>query len=82
MTRPEQGEYNVWSGETLFLSMSASHFDDLVHRITAFIEHAPTHSMPFSSQERLVVTLQVLAPGNSQNSKLQNGIDNCLLNFL
>ncbi|KAK0142949.1 putative nuclease HARBI1 [Merluccius polli] len=48
--------------------MSAQRFDYLLQRIKPFITHKRTHLNPVSLQERLAVTLRVLASGTSQNA--------------
>ncbi|XP_067114819.1 uncharacterized protein [Osmerus mordax] len=48
--------------------MSASRFDDLVHRIRPYIQRASTHSSPVTVAERLAFTLRILASGGSQQS--------------
>lgn len=49
----------------LYFQMSAARFDDLVHRISPFNQHAPTYSTPISVLEKLAVTLRVLVSGSS-----------------
>uniref|UniRef100_A0A1A8IWB0 DDE Tnp4 domain-containing protein n=1 Tax=Nothobranchius kuhntae TaxID=321403 RepID=A0A1A8IWB0_NOTKU len=55
-----------------YFRMSANRFDDLLHRIRPHINHAATHSSPVKLEERLAVTLRVLASGNSQKSVAQS----------
>uniref|UniRef100_A0A8C6NMJ9 DDE Tnp4 domain-containing protein n=1 Tax=Nothobranchius furzeri TaxID=105023 RepID=A0A8C6NMJ9_NOTFU len=52
--------------------MPANRFDDLLHRIRPHINHAVTHNSPVKLEERLAVTLRVLASGNSQQSVAQS----------
>ncbi|KAK0152200.1 Protein ALP1-like [Merluccius polli] len=51
-----------------YFRMSAQRFDYLLQRIKPFITHKRTHLNPVSLQERLAVTLRVLASGTSQNA--------------
>lgn len=50
----------------LIFALPAHPFDNLHHRIKPFIRHERTHSNPVSLQERLAVTLRLLASGSSQ----------------
>lgn len=55
-----------------YFRMSAYRFDDLLHRIRPYIKHSATHVCPVKLEERLAVTLRVLASGNSQQSVAQS----------
>ncbi|CAM4529128.1 unnamed protein product [Leuciscus chuanchicus] len=49
-----------------YFIMSAQWFDDLLHRIRPYLDHKRTHTSPVSLQERLAVTLRILASGSAQ----------------
>ena len=51
-----------------YFRMSASRFDDLVHRILPHIQHARSHTSPLEVADRLAVTLWILASGGTQQS--------------
>ncbi|CAM4735700.1 unnamed protein product [Leuciscus chuanchicus] len=74
-TRQIDGEYSVLVKEMRamdeqmhfgYFRMSAQRFDDLLHRIRPYMDHKRTHTSPVSLQERLAVTLRILASGNAQ----------------
>ncbi|XP_062333007.1 putative nuclease HARBI1 isoform X1 [Osmerus eperlanus] len=75
-SRESQGEYQLVKQmreidpemHFRYFRMSASRFDDLVHRIRPYIQRASTHSSPVTVAERLAVTLRILASGGSQQS--------------
>ncbi|XP_053283259.1 uncharacterized protein LOC128444682 [Pleuronectes platessa] len=51
-----------------YFGMSAHRFDELLRRVEPLVRHERTHSRPVGLQERLAVTLRLLASGNSQRS--------------
>ncbi|XP_063061717.1 uncharacterized protein LOC134454580 [Engraulis encrasicolus] len=77
LVRPEEGEYSVVlsalqdkADEKLvdYFLLSADAFNDLANRLKPIIYHQATHRMPIHINERLAVTLRILASGESQST--------------
>lgn len=55
-----------------YFRMGKNRFDDLVRRVQPFIKHSQTHEIPITAEERVAITLRMLAHGMSQTSVAQS----------
>ena len=78
MKRNDRGHFkllipDLLSDESMFFNyfrMSKQRFNDLLRRVGPAIQRKSTHRLPICAEERLSLTVRILASGDSQVSLL------------